>query len=398
MTLSRQPQISEELLSAYLDDQVTAEERILVEKAIATDPAVAWQVDSLRQTIHLLQELPPLTLPRSFSLEAILAEVRTMETPAPLQAEVITPKISTPQRAVVRKPVVEEPEDNWLQWFLRLWQGGNLQLRNAAAVAMTLFFVLFAGDRLLVSTQPMVNVAPAAALAVPTSDLRVATEAPAAPVAEPTPTSAPTVAVANQATESQDQAADGTTESGAAANTFANTPAQPETSTLRVQGATSAPPGDRPGPVEADLTGDEGSTSGGSDPNADAPTAFHNSENSGREEQAKSVASMSAVVAANDTVTQASAIAAELPVTTPVDTASMRETVTAMGVISETAEMTTSALISSTFPSTSTVAEAAPLMTETPTVNERVVWLTWAQIITALSTVVLAGFWWRSRG
>ena len=38
MTGSRQPRLTEELLSAYLDDEVTAEERALVEAAIAADP------------------------------------------------------------------------------------------------------------------------------------------------------------------------------------------------------------------------------------------------------------------------------------------------------------------------------------------------------------------------
>ena len=161
MTVSRQPKITEELLSAYLDDQVTVEERTLVEEAIATDPAIAWQVDSLRQTVHLLQALPPLAMPRSFSLEAILAEARAAEEAM---------KISAPQQSsrktVVRTPVGEDLETTWWQWFIQLCQGGNLQLRNAAAIALTLFFVLFAGDRLLVSTQRVVEMPPTGAAPV----------------------------------------------------------------------------------------------------------------------------------------------------------------------------------------------------------------------------------------
>lgn len=388
MSASRQPQITEELLSAYLDDQVTAEERILVEEAIANDPAISWQVDSLRQTIHLLQELPPLTLPRSFSLEAILAEARAMETSVPRQTEAVSPKTSAPQRTVVRKPVVEEPQDHWLQWFLRLWQGGNLQLRNAAAVAMTLFFVLLAGDRLLVSTRLPVNVVPTMAPTVLTSD------APAAPVAEPTLTSAPTPVATNQATDSQEQAADGAVENAAAANTLANTPAQPETSTLRVQGATSAPPGDRPGPVEAALTGEGGS---GDPNNADAPTALYSSADTQRDGQAKSTASMSAAIIANDTMTQEAAVVAESPVTTTALAVLMSETVTTTDVISETTAVTTAVLITPTVAPTATVDSAVRFTAETSPTAAGVAWLTWAQMITAVSTAVLAGLWWRSR-
>jgi hypothetical protein len=43
------------------------------------------------------------------------------------------------------------------------------------------------------------------------------------------------------------------------------------------------------------------------------------------------------------------------------------------------------------------MAKTTPLTTATPTVDEGSAWLSWAQMITALSTLVLAGLWWRSR-
>ncbi|MEZ4675627.1 MAG: hypothetical protein R2932_15460 [Caldilineaceae bacterium] len=58
MSLSRHPQVTEELLSAYLDNMVSAEERTLVERAIADDPQIAQQLVQLRHTVQLLQSLP----------------------------------------------------------------------------------------------------------------------------------------------------------------------------------------------------------------------------------------------------------------------------------------------------------------------------------------------------
>ncbi|MCE7983587.1 MAG: hypothetical protein DYG89_20635 [Caldilinea sp. CFX5] len=388
MTVSRQPQITEELLSAYLDEQVTAEERALVEAAMATDPAIAWQVDSLRQTVHLLQTLPPLALPRSLSLEAILAEARAAETPAPFQAEAV--KTSAPhqpvKRTVVKTPTIEEPETSWWQWFLQLWQGGNLQLRNAAAVALTLFFVLFAGDRFLVSTRPLVEVTPNAAPVVLTSSAAssegVAVEAPAPLAVEPTATTVAATMVA-ATTNNSDQPPSEAAEN-AEVNPLANTAAQPETGTFQAEGATLAAPMGAPGPREEDLTG------GGSAGDAPATEGFRTAESGDRGLAAKSTAPMAAV-AANNPVTQ-EAIAAEPPLTTAA-AVSVSAVVTTADVIT----LTTPATLPLTVAPTATVDSATPLASGAPTIDEPAAWLTWAQIITALSTVVLAGLWWRSR-
>jgi anti-sigma factor RsiW len=385
MTVSRQPQITEELLSAYLDEQVTAEERALVEAAIATDPAIAWQVDSLRQTVQMLQALPPLTLPRTFTLEALLVEARAAEATAPLQPEVVIPTNRTPQRTVGRTPVTEEPATPWWQWFLQLWQGGNLQLRNAAAVAFTLFFVLIAGDRFLVSTRPLVEELPAAAPIVVTSEPvvlasegRLAVEVPVAPAAaEPTVTSAPADVAVTTAASSNDQTA--------------AVAAQPENNARQPEGATFAAPGGAPGPVEETLNPEGGAS-------ADASTArtFGAPAGGERDIVAKSTTPMADAVAANAAVMQGYAITGETQLTTTL-AAPMSGTVTTTAVISVTPTMTPTVVITSTVLPTVTMAKTTPLTTATPTVDDGSAWLSWAQMITALSTLVLAGLWWRSR-
>ena len=385
MTVSRQPQITEELLSAYLDDQVTAEERALVEAAIATDPAIAWQVDSLRQTVQMLQALPPLTLPRTFTLEALLVEARAAEALAPLQPEVVIPTNRAPRRTVVRTPVTDEPATPWWQWFLQLWQGGNLQLRNATAVALTIFFVLIAGDRFLVSTRPIVDDLPAAAPIVVTSEPvvlaseeRTAVEVSTAPAAaEPTATSAPADVAVTTAASSNDQTA--------------AVAAQPENNARQPEGATFAAPGGAPGPVEETLNPE-----GGASTDRSAVRTFGAPAGGERGLVAKSTTPTADAVAANAAVTQGYAITGETQLTTTL-AAPMSGTVTTTAVISVTPTMTPTVVLTSAVLPTVTMANAAPLTRATPTVDEGSAWLTWAQMVTALSTLVLAGLWWRSR-
>jgi hypothetical protein len=60
----------DELLSAYLDDQLSAEERARLEAQLATDPALRAELDALRQTVALVHALPPVPLPHNFILPA----------------------------------------------------------------------------------------------------------------------------------------------------------------------------------------------------------------------------------------------------------------------------------------------------------------------------------------
>lgn len=62
------PAISEELLSAYLDGQLTAAETARVEQARAMDVEVAMRLEALAHTVGLLRQTPRLAVPRSFVL------------------------------------------------------------------------------------------------------------------------------------------------------------------------------------------------------------------------------------------------------------------------------------------------------------------------------------------
>jgi len=59
--------INDELLSAYLDGEVTAAERAEVEKALAESPELRISLESLRQVQARLQSVPRLSLPEDFS-------------------------------------------------------------------------------------------------------------------------------------------------------------------------------------------------------------------------------------------------------------------------------------------------------------------------------------------
>jgi hypothetical protein len=77
-----------ELLSPYLDDEVTPVERALVEGVLAESPELQSELDSLRQMVNLLHGLPSIPAPRPFTLS---------------EADV--------------GPVVVEKEPFWHNWF-----------------------------------------------------------------------------------------------------------------------------------------------------------------------------------------------------------------------------------------------------------------------------------------
>lgn len=58
-----------ELLSPYLDGRVTAAEKALVQEHLERCEDCAQELDSLRFTINLLQRLPTVEVPRSFTLQ-----------------------------------------------------------------------------------------------------------------------------------------------------------------------------------------------------------------------------------------------------------------------------------------------------------------------------------------
>jgi anti-sigma factor RsiW len=60
--------IDDELLSAYIDGQVTAAERQRVEQALAADTHIRERYETLRMTVNLMQNTPPVRVPHAFVL------------------------------------------------------------------------------------------------------------------------------------------------------------------------------------------------------------------------------------------------------------------------------------------------------------------------------------------
>lgn len=120
--------ISDELLSAYLDGEVTPEERALVERSLTSGDA-AWRLDALRQTVAWVGQLPRVPLPHSFTLS---------------EADVLPVRGGQP----------------WWRAFL-----SPVFLRNATAVATMLFLVVLVGNLILSNAAPAAP-APASATVV----------------------------------------------------------------------------------------------------------------------------------------------------------------------------------------------------------------------------------------
>jgi anti-sigma factor RsiW len=176
MTSSHFSHVTDELLSAYLDNDLSDEDRSLVERAVAAEPAIAWRLETLRQTVQLLRSLPAVALPRSFALA---------ESTTPAGA---TPVAVHPAPLPQRTPQAGYWETLRASWRT-FWQVGSPLLRNAAAVSFALFLLLVAGD-LVTPTTPARTTATSA-----TVEQVVAPAAPTVLALAPTATAttAPTV-------------------------------------------------------------------------------------------------------------------------------------------------------------------------------------------------------------
>ena len=129
----QRPQVTDELLSAYIDGDVTAEEKNLVERAVKADVNLAWRLESLQQTVNLLRSLPAVSLPRSFVLtEADVAPVKST-----------LPPLVSAARRTNRQRVVEPERSGFWQSFRDFLQGGNPLLRNMASAGLAVWLLLF---------------------------------------------------------------------------------------------------------------------------------------------------------------------------------------------------------------------------------------------------------------
>lgn len=78
--MSTQPTLSErdlELLSAYLDNELSETDRAALEQRLATESDLRRTLDELRATVRLLHALPPLKAPRDFTLDPAVYGRRT---------------------------------------------------------------------------------------------------------------------------------------------------------------------------------------------------------------------------------------------------------------------------------------------------------------------------------
>jgi len=102
---------TEERLCAYLDNQLSSQERNVVERHLNACPQCRWHLETLQQTVRWVNELPTVPLPCSFTIPVPVRQAR-------------------PAREVRRA------------WAMPLLQG-------ATAVVALLFFVAVVGDALL---------------------------------------------------------------------------------------------------------------------------------------------------------------------------------------------------------------------------------------------------------
>jgi hypothetical protein len=101
--------IDDELLSAYLDGQVTPQDQGRIEAALAADAGLAGSLATLRYTKTMLAAAPRLPAPRPFTLnEAMIGR--------------------------------SQPRRGWLAWLQ------PATLRGAAAMAAVMLLVLVVGD------------------------------------------------------------------------------------------------------------------------------------------------------------------------------------------------------------------------------------------------------------
>lgn len=209
-----------ELLSAYIDQQLSDAERAALEVRLEREPALRAQLDDLRATVGLLRDLAPVRPPRSFTLDAATVAPR------------------------------------------RIWSFPWMQLGSALVAATLLVVFGFVLTRELgrnsPATAPMAASAPTAAPAAEKAPAaaRQAVEATAAPAA-----AAPMLAPANTPVAAAEPT------SAPAADSAAPAQATPEVSLVA---APPAEPTASPAPTD-DLAQYNSAPAAGSAPQAEAP-------------------------------------------------------------------------------------------------------------------------------
>lgn len=147
------------MLSAYLDDDLTNQQREWVESAIAADEEIAWRLESLRQTVNLLSNLPDIAPRRSFILdEGMVGDVtrarqqaaarRRQSTHSPV-AGATSGAIPLSEADIALEPASVGWRARVVQRWRGFWQGGNPVLRNLATASLALALFVAAADTLM---------------------------------------------------------------------------------------------------------------------------------------------------------------------------------------------------------------------------------------------------------
>lgn len=181
MTTSRYPEITDELLSAYIDNAVSEEERALIERAILDDASVAWRLATLQETVRLLRNLPLLQAPRSFALTRDQVG-QPLHEPAPVVGVVTAEPRSI---ADARRGTPSPRSKRWSEWvegWRRFWRAGSPVWRNAMAASMALLLVtLILPTFLRIEQPPAAMLSDAAVSSIPAATEMAQPAAPAAP-------------------------------------------------------------------------------------------------------------------------------------------------------------------------------------------------------------------------
>jgi len=190
------PEITDELLSAYIDNAVSDHERALVETAVNENASVAWRLATLRETVNLLRAMPVLQAPRPFVLTPQQVGQQVRE-PALVPGVLVADSRRTPET----RPSAPARPGRWAELLERwrgFWQAGSPVWRNAMATSMALLLVMIVAPAFLgYSGQPEQMAAPAVMVreAAPAAEALESSEMqPSAKNSEPFAFSAPEVA------------------------------------------------------------------------------------------------------------------------------------------------------------------------------------------------------------
>lgn len=152
MESSQHPHSTDELLSAYIDNALNEDECQQIEYAIASDPEIAWRLESMRHTVDLLREMPQFALPRTLRFST----ASTSNAPSSALTVRQTQRAIMAKRRPVqaREPIYDLPDETPGFWRW-VWQGVNPLLRNAAATCALLLFVFLVASVLAPQLRPL---------------------------------------------------------------------------------------------------------------------------------------------------------------------------------------------------------------------------------------------------